>query len=330
LTSGATLYTNIEPCLDSDEPERHLSRLLELRPGRVVIGYRSPVSGDASGRILAGLQSGRVAIQIGLCEDECSETNEVYYKYGRTGVPFVTVKFAASLDGRIATSSGESQWISGNRSLRFAHQLRSEHDAILVGIGTVLSDDPRLTVRLVSGLSPARVVVDTRLRIPDAARILSDARSQRTIIATTDRADPSRISQLRDLGAEVLIIPSIPRIANHDSATALDAARAKTSPERYGVDLTSLLGSLGNVRIGSVLVEGGSAIITSLLAGRSVDRLVAAIAPKIIGKGIEAVGDLGISRLRDVLTFRSTRIRRLGSDIIFDGRLNQSIDQAKE
>jgi diaminohydroxyphosphoribosylaminopyrimidine deaminase/5-amino-6-(5-phosphoribosylamino)uracil reductase len=330
LATGATLYTNIEPCLECDQPEAYVSRLLELAPERIVIGHRSPVRGDASEGILARLESGGITIQIGLCEDECIETNEVYYKYRRTGLPFVTVKFAESLDGRIATSSGDSQWISSEVSLRFAHQLRSEHGAVLVGIGTVLADDPQLTVRLVSGPNPIRVVVDTRLRIPDTARILLDAAAQRTIIATTERAELSRVSKLENLGAEVLVIAAVQRMAGADSAKALKTAPDSGAAERYGVDLTSLLGALGQIGIASVLVEGGSAIITSLLADRRVDRLVAAIAPKIIGKGIEAVGDLRIERLRDALTFRSTRVRRLGGDIIFDGRLNQSIDRSKE
>jgi diaminohydroxyphosphoribosylaminopyrimidine deaminase/5-amino-6-(5-phosphoribosylamino)uracil reductase len=326
LASGATLYTNVEPCLECDQPETYFSRLLELRPERLVIGHRSPSPGDAYGRILAGLESAGTTIQTGLCESECIETNEVYYKYRRTGLPFVTVKFAASLDGRIATSRGDSQWISSGRSLRFAHQLRSEHDAVLVGIRTVLADDPQLTVRLVSGRSPIRVVADSRLRIPRTARLLLDAKCHRTIIATTEGADLSRISELENLGAEVLVIPSVPRMAANDSAAALKPP-ANTSPEPIAINLASLLAALGDRQLASILVEGGSAIITSLLANRSVDRLIAAIAPKIIGKGIEAVGDLGIERLQDAITFSSTKTRRLGSDIIFDGRLNSVVNQ---
>src|SRR5262245_4658074 len=165
LATGATLYTNIEPCADIQDPDSHLERLIEYQPRLIVIGHRSALAAPASNRILAGLKSAGVSIESGVCENECVEANAIYYKYRATGMPFVTVKFAASLDGRIATSSGDSQWISGPSSLRFAHQLRSEHDAVLVGIGTVLADDPRLTVRLVNGHTPTRVVVDSSLRI---------------------------------------------------------------------------------------------------------------------------------------------------------------------
>jgi riboflavin-specific deaminase-like protein len=216
-------------------------------------------------------------------------------------LPFVTVKLAQSLDGRIATATGDSQWISSQSSLRFAHKLRREHDAIMVGIGTVLRDNPRLTVRLVNGRSPLRVVVDSRLRMPLAARVLADGAARDTLVATTGAAAHECVHELESLGAEVLRLPA--------------------QADKSGVDLTKLLAELGRRRISSVLVEGGASIVTSLLAAHLVDRLVVAIAPKIIGKGTEAIGDLGIANLRDAIVFSTFKTRRLGPDIIFDGRL---------
>ena len=169
----------------------------------------------------------------------------------------------------------------------------------MVGIGTVLKDDPMLTVRLVTGHHPLRIIVDSSLRMPLTARVLTDAHS--TIIATTSRADPHRARKLERLGAEVLVVP--------------------TDDTRGRVSLEELLSSLGKRHIGSVLVEGGSGIITSLLHSRAVDRLVITLAPKIIGCGIEAVGDLAIRRLDDALTFSSAKIYKLGPDMIFDGYL---------
>lgn len=228
-------------------------------------------------------------------------SNEAYLKYSSTGLPFVTLKFAQSLDGRIATATGDSQWISSPSSLRLAHRLRREHDAIMVGIGTVIADDPRLTVRLVNGRDPLRVIIDSRLRIPITARVLREGAAHRTLIATTDMADGRRIEELKDLGAEVLL-------------TTSEAHQSR-------VNLQQLLAELGRRSIASVLVEGGAGIITSLLEAGCVDRLVVALAPKIIGRGIEAVGDLGITSLSDAITFSSVKTRRLGPDIIFDGRL---------
>jgi diaminohydroxyphosphoribosylaminopyrimidine deaminase/5-amino-6-(5-phosphoribosylamino)uracil reductase len=222
-------------------------------------------------------------------------------KHSETGLPFVTVKFAQSLDGRIATVTGDSQWISSSAARRFAHQLRREHDAIMVGIGTVLADDPQLSVRLVRGRDPLRIVVDTSLRIPIAARVLADHAASHTLIVTSEAAEISREQEIASRGAEVLRLPA-------------DTVHS-------GVNIERLLEALARRGIASVLVEGGKGMITSLLAAHAVDRLVAVIAPKIIGKGIEAIGDLGITRLDDAIVFSSVKTRKLGPDTVFDGRL---------
>jgi len=215
-------------------------------------------------------------------------------------LPAVTAKFAQSLDGRMATVTGDSQWISSPSSRRLAHQLRGEHDAILVGIGTVLADDPQLNVRLVKGRDPLRVIVDSRLRLPATARVLAAGAAQHTLVATTKLADAKRLRAIKRAGAEVLRLP---------------AANSQ-------VDLRALLEALAQRGIKSVLVEGGAQIITSLLKARLVDRLVVVIAPKIIGKGTEAIGDLGITRLQEALQVSQFRTRRLGPDIVFDGYLH--------
>jgi riboflavin-specific deaminase-like protein len=215
-------------------------------------------------------------------------------------LPAVTVKFAQSLDGRIATATGDSQWISSPWSRRLAHQLRREHDAILVGIGTVLADDPQLNVRLVTGGDPLRVIVDSRLRLPVTARVLAAGAAQHTLVATTKLADAKRVRAIKRAGAEVLRLP------------------AATNSQ---VDLRALLEALAQRGINSVLVEGGAQIITSLLNARLVNRLVVFIAPKLIGKGTEAIGELGIARLQEAIQMSRFRTRRLGPDIVFDGHL---------
>lgn len=217
--------------------------------------------------------------------------------------PFVTVKFAQSLDGRIATAAGESKWISGSGARRFVHKLRSEHDAILVGIGTVLMDDPELTARFARGRDPLRIIIDSSLRIPLTARVLAEDAAGGTLIVTSKSADKARAADIKRLGAEVLRLPR--------------------SKDKSGVDLARLLEELGRRGVASVFVEGGKGIITSLLKARAVDRLIAVIAPKIIGQGIEAVGDLAISKLDDAIVFSSVQTRRLGADLIFDGRISR-------
>ena len=213
--------------------------------------------------------------------------------------PSVTVKIAQTLDGRIATRTGQSQWISGEAARAFAHELRACHDAVLVGIGTVLQDDPRLTVRLVPGTDPLRVVADTSARIPLACNLLGDI-PERTIVFVGAAAPPERVARVRESGAGV-------RVARPDSSGRLD--------------LGDLLATLAAEGIRSVMVEGGSGIITSLLTADLVDRLVVSIAPKVLGAGLDAVGDLGIRSLADALIFEAIEVRQLGPDILFDGRL---------
>ncbi|HEY7625165.1 MAG TPA: GTP cyclohydrolase II [Candidatus Limnocylindria bacterium] len=210
--------------------------------------------------------------------------------------PFVTVHYAQTLDGRIASRTGDARWVSGERTLRLAHELRAAHDAVLVGIGTVLADDPKLTVRLVPGTSPVRIVVDSRLRTSPDASMLADG--ARTIVAATTAAPEERAAVLRKRGAEVV--------------------RAKADAEGR-VDLRDLLRRLRADGIRTVLVEGGRGIITALLRDRLVDRLTVAIAPKVIGEGIAAVGDLHIDRLRDAVTFERSGFVAYGGDVVFYG-----------
>lgn len=214
--------------------------------------------------------------------------------------PFVTVSYAQTLDGRLATLSGSSQWIGGPESLRFAHELRAGHDAIMVGIGTVRQDDPRLTVRLVAGRNPLRVIVDSRLQISPQAAVLRDGAAGGTLLATTGAAPAERIAYFTALGATVLPLPA-------------------TSAGQ--VDLSALLAALAARGIASVMVEGGAALITSLLAARLVDRMAVCLAPKILGTGLAAVGDLSLRELAHAYRLAEVQWRPAGNDMICDGRL---------
>ena len=214
--------------------------------------------------------------------------------------PAVTVSYAQTLDGRLATTGGSSQWISSSESLRFAHTLRAKHEAIMVGAGTACRDDPRLTVRLVPGKNPLRIVVDSTLRTPLTAAVLANEAAAGTVLAVTERAPVDRCAEATQLGATVLRLP------------------ADTEGR---VDLKVLLSELYVRGVRSVLVEGGAALITSLLCTRTVDRLVVCVAPKILGSGIEAIGDLGICELNDSLALVDTSITPYGVDAVFDSRV---------
>jgi diaminohydroxyphosphoribosylaminopyrimidine deaminase / 5-amino-6-(5-phosphoribosylamino)uracil reductase len=220
--------------------------------------------------------------------------------------PTVTVSYAQTLDGRLAAANGSSRWISSPDSLRFAHQLRAEHDAVAVGAGTACNDDPRLTVRLVPGDDPLRVVVDSALRTPLSAAVLANGAAKGTVLAVTDRAPDERCAEAESLGATVLRLPA---------------------SGKGRVDLDALLSGLHSLGVRSVMVEGGAALITSFLCERLVDRLAVCIAPKILGRGIEAVGDLGISDLTDSLMLTDTAITLYGVDLVIDSRVEYPSDR---
>lgn len=206
--------------------------------------------------------------------------------------PYVVVKYAQSMDGRIATASGDARWISSEEERLVSHALRARCDAIMVGLATVLNDDPQLTVRLVAGPSPTRVILDSRLRAPSSARVFDDTAS--TIVITTERSDPRRRDELRRRNVAVRTVPSGPE----------------------GVDITAALGQLKAMGISSLLVEGGQRVITSLLRTASVDRVIVALAPIVLGKGIEGVGDLGIVGVTDGISLTNRSVYLVGGDVL--------------
>ena len=297
--AGATFYITLEPCSHHGKTPPCVEALIASRPGRVVIGTIDP-NPLVSGRGIAALQRHGIETNTGVLEEACQRQNEVFFKYIRTGVPFVTLKFALTLDGRIATAAGHSRWISSPPSLRFAHRLRRAHDAILVGAGTVLKDNPELTCRLVRGENPLRVVVDSHLRTsPDAS--VFDVRRSPTIVAMTRKAPVERRRLFEQKGIEVLELGE---------------------DEGGHIDLQGLLKLLGQRKIASLLVEGGAGVNTSFLRENLVDRLIAVIAPKIVGTGINAVGDLGIRQMENALRLSFERITRSGDDLILEARFN--------
>ena len=303
--SGATLYVTLEPCCHHGKKTPPcLDALLKYNLGRVVIGTVDP-SPQVNGRSIEVLRERGIETEVGVLTEECHRLNEAYFKYIQTGIPFVTLKFAQTLDGRIASATGDSRWISSTPSLKFAHKLRSFHDAVLVGVGTIQTDDPQLTVRLVKGRSPIRIVTDSRLRIALSSKVLKEQEVARTIIATTSQADSEKLSSLTQMGIEILSVE--------------EDTEGK-------VNLRDLLSKLGGMNISSVLVEGGTAIITSLIRQRLVDKYIVISAPKLMGKGIDAVGDLGILDVDSALKLSFVKAYRNGQDLIIEAK--PQVDEA--
>jgi diaminohydroxyphosphoribosylaminopyrimidine deaminase/5-amino-6-(5-phosphoribosylamino)uracil reductase len=298
---GASIYVTLEPCCHHGLTPPCVDALIGAGISRVVIGTPDP-NPRVNGKGIQSLLNNGIQVKVGILEERCRELNEAYFKYITNGIPFVTLKFAQSLDGRIATKTGDSQWISSPESLRLGHTLRSMHDGVLVGIGTILVDDPGLTVRLAKGKNPRRIIIDGKLRIPLRAKVLNDEGVDKTIIVATERASGEKAQSLKNLGAEIL--------------WARENQRGK-------VDMDDLLGKLGRMGITSVLVEGGAEIITSFLRERLADKIVIVMAPKLIGEGIEAVGNLEIRDLDEALQISRMKMRRLGGDIVIEGYLGK-------
>ncbi|HON57959.1 MAG TPA: bifunctional diaminohydroxyphosphoribosylaminopyrimidine deaminase/5-amino-6-(5-phosphoribosylamino)uracil reductase RibD [Smithella sp.] len=298
--AGSTLYVTLEPCCHEGKTPPCVESIIACKIARVVIGTidANPL---VSCQGVHCLRESGIEVKTGVLADECRKLNEVFFHYMETGMPFITIKYAQTLDGRIATRSGRSQWISSPASLKFAHRLRAQHDAILVGCKTVIKDNPELTVRLVRGRNPIRVIVDSHLKISPKAKVFQNTADAATILATTSGANRPRRMRLSALGVEIISVPA----------------------DRQGhVDLKKLFERLAQRGISSILIEGGSEIITSALKQNLANRLVTVVSPKIIGKGIEAVGELNITALDSAKKISIAKAMRLGDDIIIDGRLS--------
>jgi diaminohydroxyphosphoribosylaminopyrimidine deaminase / 5-amino-6-(5-phosphoribosylamino)uracil reductase len=295
---GADLFVTLEPCTVHGRTPPCVDAVIAAGPARVVIAMIDPNPVVAGGGA-AALQAAGIGVEVGLRGAEAERLNRFYLTHMRTGLPFVTAKFAASLDGRIATRTGESRWISSAASRSLAHRLRERHDAVLVGAGTVLSDDPALNVRIDGATrQPLRVVVDSTLRMPASARMLTSGGGP-VLIATTDAAAPDRQAELEHAGAEVLMLPA-----------------------RDGrVDLAELLRALGARRVISVLAEGGAEVLGSLRDAGLIDGVVAVIAPRLIGgaRALAAIGGEGAAHLSDTLDLTEVEVEELGGDLIVTG-----------
>ncbi len=310
---GATLYLTLEPCCHVNKRTPPCVPAI-IRSGirRVVVATTDP-NPLVRGRGLAQLRRAGVAVQVGLCRSAAERMNQAYTHWITTGRPYVTLKAGMTLDGRIATESGKSRWITGPASRQDVHRLRRTVDAVMVGIGTVLADDPALTARQPPDLTrltprqPLRVVVDSRLRIPLNAAVLKQQRYARTAVATTTAAGLSKRRALSRLGVEVLIVPAM----------------------RGRVRLASLLKILGRRGITHVLLEGGSELNAACLHAGLVNDVRLYAAPALMG-GTRSIGVMGGSspaRPSQAVPLSDLRISRLGADLLIESRVGRECDR---
>jgi diaminohydroxyphosphoribosylaminopyrimidine deaminase/5-amino-6-(5-phosphoribosylamino)uracil reductase len=305
LSRGASLYVTLEPCNHHGQTPPCTEAILAAGVKRVVAATSDP-NRKVSGGGAAFLREKGVQVEMGLLAEQGWRLNEAWFAWVKTGLPFVIAKAACSLDGKIATRTGDSQWLTGPSARAFGHRLRHECDAILVGIGTVLADDPQLTTRLPRGLGndPIRVVLDSRLRIPPSANLLHLSSPAPTWVACTAEAPAEKIQALESLGAEVLVLP-------------------KTKDR---VALEPLLQELSRRRVQNLLVEGGAEVLGAFLDQRLVDKFYFFYAPKILGgkNAYPAVAGRGVANLSEAHQARDLSLRHLGPDLLVSGYLDKS------
>lgn len=301
--SGATMYVTLEPCSHYGKTPPCAKKIVEKKIKRVVIGTLDP-NPLVAGRGVKILKDAGIEVEWGVLDKECLKLNEIFMKYIVTNRPFVLMKSAMSLDGKIATKTGDSKWISCEQSRKNVHVLRKMYSAIMVGVNTVIKDNPSLTCRIDEGVNPIRIIVDSNLRTPIDSNIVKTAKDIKTIIACTNSASLEDINKLESMDVQV-----IKCMENNKKKVSL-------------VDLMKKLGELG---IDSILLEGGSTLNFSALQSKIVDKVQIYIAPKIIG-GNDASGPvagIGIDKINEAFKLKDLEYKKIGQDILVEGYIDK-------
>ena len=294
---GATAYVSLEPCSHHGKTPPCADALIAAGVARVVVPIEDP-DPRVSGRGLTRLREAGIAVETGLCAAEARDINAGFLTRTALGRPLVTLKLAATLDGRIATAKGESQWITGEAARHRAHLLRATHDAVMVGIGTVTADDPQLTCRLpgLEARSPVRIIVDGSLRVPLTAKLIAEAKRVPTWIIHRHGAEATRLHTLQDCGVELIEVPV---------------------SDSVEIDLKIAFAEFGKRGLTRVLVEGGAGLAGELLEENLVDRLAWFHAPMLIGgDGLPAVQAFGIKTLSAAPRFQRLSLETIGGDVL--------------
>ncbi len=299
---GATMYVTLEPCSHYGKTPPCADMIIKKKIKRVVVGTLDPnplVAGQGVKKLIdAGIE-----VLTGVLEKECRDINRVFMKYIAEKKPFVVMKTAMSLDGKIATKTGESKWITGAKARESVHELRNEMAGIMVGINTVIKDNPQLTCRIENGKNPIRIIVDSKLRIPIDSKVLENQDIAKTIIATTYQGDIRKKKEIEEKGVKVLVVKSL----------------------EGRVDLQDLMSKLAEEKIDSILLEGGATLNFSALEQSIVDKVQIYIAGKIIGgdQSKTPVGGRGIDLLRDAFQLENIKYKSVGEDLLVEGYIKR-------
>lgn len=302
LAQGADVYVTLEPCAHYGKTPPCAKALVEAKVKNVYGGLLD-VNPKVAGKGFKILEDAGIHVEYGFLQDELRKQNEVFFKWIEHKKPFVVLKAAMTLDGKIATATGQSKWITNETSRAYGYKLRDIYDGIMVGINTVIEDNPMLTARVDGGKNPIRIVVDSSLKIDINANVVQD-KSAKTIVATTDKADKDKILKLQAQNVDVIVVDK---------------------DENDKVDIEKLLNILGQQNICSILVEGGATLSGSFVAKKLVDKVYFFIAPKIIGskEAKTPVAGTGILNLQEALTLKDIQIEKLEEDILIIGRVDK-------
>ncbi|MBI2191383.1 MAG: bifunctional diaminohydroxyphosphoribosylaminopyrimidine deaminase/5-amino-6-(5-phosphoribosylamino)uracil reductase RibD [Planctomycetes bacterium] len=294
---GAALYVTLEPCDHHGKTPPCTEAIVAAGVHRVVAAMQDPDE-RVSGRGVRRLRRAGLDVEMGLCREEARALNAPYLKLKTRHVPYVTAKWAMTLDGRIASLAHEARWITSEAARRHGHRARSLSDAILVGIGTVLADDPLLTCRIPGGRHPTRIVLDSRGRLPLRSRLVRTARESPVLVVTTAAAPAQRLLALERAGCRVCIVP-------------VRSGRCS---------LPDLLGLLGREQATHLLVEGGQQVLSSFFRAHLVDRVLVYLGPKILGDGLSPIAGLGCRTVAEAMLLEPVSLRRLGPDLVLEAR----------
>ncbi|WP_419470413.1 bifunctional diaminohydroxyphosphoribosylaminopyrimidine deaminase/5-amino-6-(5-phosphoribosylamino)uracil reductase RibD [Candidatus Kuenenia sp.] len=298
---GATLYVTMEPCAHYGKTAPCVAAIIGAGIVKVVTTCVDP-NPVTSGKGGQQLQAAGITVRMGVMEDQAKKLNAPFFKLIQKGMPYIIVKWAMSIDGKIATVTGDSKWITSEESRRYVHTLRSQVDGVMVGINTVLKDDPLLTCRFNGGRNPKRIIVDSRASLPLTSTLIKTIQQSEIIIAVSKNAPPKKVEILQQSGCRVI----------------------ETNGDYDHVDLKELFLKLGSMRLTNIMVEGGSKIITSLIEERLADKIIVFIAPIIIGGcgDTSPVLGKGVENVCDALKIREVRHYRFSDDIVVEGLLN--------
>jgi diaminohydroxyphosphoribosylaminopyrimidine deaminase/5-amino-6-(5-phosphoribosylamino)uracil reductase len=301
--AGAEMYCTLEPCTHTIPGKKTppcAQRLIDEKIRKVYISTLDP-NPYVNGIGVHALREAGIEVETGYLAEQAAKLNEAYVKYIQLELPFVHLKIAMSLDGRIATASGDSKWITDEAARQRVHQLRHQYDAVLVGANTVRIDNPHLTVRLIAGHQPLRVILSRSLNIPPRSHILKDAFRDKTIIFTAAGHDAEKRKLIEHLGVRVIEV---------------------IEKDRGRIDLAEVLMRLGKMGISSLLVEGGSGVFTEFISRQLFDKVSFFVAPMLLGEGIAAIGDLGISKISRALRLQQTAVEIINDQILIRGYRN--------